>query len=199
MSSRSSSRTCSVTPAPSANRSRKRRATSVPSPPMRASVRSTFDTRAACRSASSDDVGERFRGRHTRSRSRAPSRERPGEGPAEGAPGPATSASGVAGLDLERQVEPRVRDEQLEQPVEDRETGLDGGRAAAAELHANAAPSGCLLGVPMLAAQATGAPRRWDSAAKSRILRRCADRADRSAARSRQHGRRRRWGACGAR
>src|SRR5205823_12655338 len=41
------SRTWSVTPAPAANWSRKRRATSVPSPPMRASVRSTFVTTSA--------------------------------------------------------------------------------------------------------------------------------------------------------
>src|SRR4051812_39985094 len=38
------SRTCSVTPAPPTNWSRKRRATSVPRPPTRASVRSTFVT-----------------------------------------------------------------------------------------------------------------------------------------------------------
>src|SRR5690349_3295048 len=39
-----SSLTWSVTPAPSASRSRKRRTTSVPSPPIRACVRSTFVT-----------------------------------------------------------------------------------------------------------------------------------------------------------
>ena len=138
-----SSRTCSVSPAPSARRSRKRRATSVPRPPMRASVRSTFETRSGVVRRLEDDVRERLGRRHHR-RAVAPAlAERPRERAAEGAPRLGDLRLRPIRLDLERDVEPRDLDEALEQPVEHRQAGLDRRRAGSTDLHANPAPSRC--------------------------------------------------------
>src|SRR4051794_25229845 len=103
---------------------------------------------------------ERLRRRHHRPAVTAPLAQRTGQRTAERAAGLGDLGLRGARLDLEGDVEAGVLHEPLEQPVEDGQARLDGGRAAPAELHANAAPSWYLLGCSHARAQATGARRR---------------------------------------